>query len=521
MAIFEVRLEASAFLLVFVAACAPVRRQGDTALKADSGAVQDLEAKLAERFQRYDQARALVIQTVAVEKAELTRDEWESALAAPSELGSQELALLEARQREEAEAARLAASERSVLDLDLLRASGAVREFCHDLPKGGMLHIHPYGTLDRETTRSVLSKVNPKLDFAKLASLLNQPGGTGTLYPDELAEVKKFSAKYATPVPFNEMQEGERAFVEGLFFLPPGSHPFDRFTAVFSLISALLFGSPQVDPEPLVEEAFFARAERHKVRYVEISRFIVPKPSWVQSLSTWAAKVKERYGVTPRYLASFARNKEPGFTRSKAEQLLKLPPAKELPGVNILADETSFPALEFGQTLYGPILGAVDQGTSRLHRTAHAGELGDARNVRDMILMGVERIGHGVKLKDDPVTLEYARRIKLPIEVNLVSNLRLQVVPSMKEHPFLHFLRLGLPVSLSTDDEGIFESTIDDECVHAVEESDVSYDELKRMALNAVRTGFADDATKTQVLAEVDADFAAFETQWAKLRKTP
>lgn len=506
-----------AVALVLLTACAPVKQRPESALKAVSSDASGLDARLEAQFAKYDAAKDLLIQRVARDKQEIPRAAWEEALKGPA-FDATDLAALKERHAELAASARDASAARSALDLAKL-APADVPAFCHDLPKGGMLHVHPYGTLDRETAHAVLTKVDPRIDFGKLVTLLSQPGGTGALGAEELERLKDLAATYESGVAFSSLGDEERLYVENLFFLPKGPQPFDRFTAVFTTISALLFSNPEVDPERIVEDAFFQRAAEHHVRYVEISRFIVARPQWIQSLKGWANGVKERFGVTARYLASYARNKEPSFTRGKAEQLLKLPESPYLPGVNILADETSYPALEYGQTLYGPVLGAVASGSSRLRRTAHAGELGDARNVRDMLAMGVERIGHAVKLEDDPVTLEYARRRKVPVEANLVSNLRLQVVARIEDHPFLHFLRLGLPVSLSTDDEGIFESTIDDECITAVTGTDVTYDELKTMALNGVRTGFADEETKARVLAEVEADFQAFETTWERLRR--
>lgn len=503
---------------LILASCAPVKRPAESSLRAtDPGAAATLEQKLDAQFALYDAAKATLIQKVAVDKQVISRDAWEALLKGPS-FDAKDLAELKERQDQDAAEARAASVQRSTLDLERLAPEEAAR-FCRELPKGGLLHIHLYGTLDRELVHQLLGKVDPKIDFAKLQALLDSPGGTGTLHPDELDRLKDLARTYETPIAFTRLGDEERLFVEELFFLPKGNHPFDRFTAVFTTSSALLFGNPQVDPEKPVEEAFLKRAAEHHVRYVEISRYIVPRPQWFQSLTAWAAGVKSRYDITARYVASFARNKDAEFTRGKAEQLLKLPESPGLVGVNILADESNYPALENGQTLYGPLLAAVENGSSHLHRTSHAGELGDPRNVRDMLLMGVERIGHGVKLKDDPVTLEYARKLKVPVEVNLISNLRLQVVPSIKEHPYLKFLRLGLPVSLSTDDEGIFETTIDDECLAAVRETDVTYDELKEMARNGVRTGFADADTKARVLAEVDADFVAFEKAWARLAK--
>ena len=195
-------------------------------------------------------------------------------------------------------------------------------------------------------------------------------------------------------------------------------------------------------------------------------------------------------------------------------------------GIDMRADESKHPALEKGQNAYGPLLAARKKGVTHLRATMHAGELGLKENVRDAIVMGVDRIGHGVKLQEDPVTLEYAvRKCEqnpehcLGIEANLISNLRLKVVDSIEKHPFLDFLRLGLRVSLATDNEGIFHSSISEECLQAVQHTDVEYSELKQMAMNSLLSSFLLDGKREELLAQLRKSFQEFELDWQDFRK--
>jgi adenosine deaminase len=144
----------------------------------------------------------------------------------------------------------------------------------------------------------------------------------------------------------------------------------------------------------------------------------------------------------------------------------------------------------------------------------HAGELGDPRNPRDALLLGAERIGHGVKLHDDPVALEYARKLGLGVEINLVSNIRLRAARAIEEHPFLDYLRLGLGVSLSTDDEGMEDTSMNHECEEAVTHTNVTEAELKKMTENSIETSFADQATRAGLLVQLRASWARFESRW-------
>ncbi|MBL7669829.1 MAG: hypothetical protein JNM39_05035 [Bdellovibrionaceae bacterium] len=100
---------------------------------------------------------------------------------------------------------------------------------------------------------------------------------------------------------------------------------------------------------------------------------------------------------------------------------------------------------------------------------------------------------------------------------NTSSNLRLTNLAAISEHPFLNYLRLGLPVSLSTDDEGIFETDINHECELAISQTDITYAEFKQMAFNSIQTSFASAADKKTLLDKLILKFEDFEinkTTW-------
>jgi len=131
-----------------------------------------------------------------------------------------------------------------------------------------------------------------------------------------------------------------------------------------------------------------------------------------------------------------------------------------------------------------------------VHITLHAGELapglvppdGLRFHIRESIEMGkAERIGHGVDAmyEDDPQALlaEMARR-DIMVEICLTSNDQILGVKG-KSHPLASYLKAGVPVSISTDDEGVARSEMTREYMKAVYEQDLDYLTLKKM----VRTG--------------------------------
>src|SRR6185369_17896400 len=101
--------------------------------------------------------------------------EWEGWLTPPPEdrLDDADLAQLRARQSGVIAESRVRAIATSVVDLDRVRAQGLVEAYCRELPKGGMLHIHPSGTRDAQTIEEILVEVNPLVDGREILRSAN------------------------------------------------------------------------------------------------------------------------------------------------------------------------------------------------------------------------------------------------------------------------------------------------------------------------------------------------------------
>jgi adenosine deaminase CECR1 len=144
----------------------------------------------------------------------------------------------------------------------------------------------------------------------------------------------------------------------------------------------------------------------------------------------------------------------------------------------------------------------------------HAGEVDEPNfHVRDTLLLGAKRIGHGLNLITDPDTLRLMRHGPYLVEINLISNLLLEYVSDFSQHPFPEYLRLGIPVALSTDDRGMWDSNMTDEYFVAVKEFNLSWPELVQLGRNSLQFSFVDEPTKQRLLADYDRRVAAFSAR--------
>lgn len=158
----------------------------------------------------------------------------------------------------------------------------------------------------------------------------------------------------------------------------------------------------------------------------------------------------------------------------------------------------------------------------KVHLSLHAGELapglvppeGLKSHIRNAIeIAHAERIGHGVDVfyEDNPLDLlkEMAKK-KVAVEVCLSSNDQILGVRGGL-HPLPEYLRAGVPVVIATDDEGVARSSMTREYQHAVTSYDLSYPQLKQIVRNSIVYSFADPATKSRLLKELEERFRKFE----------
>ena len=137
----------------------------------------------------------------------------------------------------------------------------------------------------------------------------------------------------------------------------------------------------------------------------------------------------------------------------------------------------------------------------KVHMSLHAGELAAGLvkpedltyHIRESVERGhAERIGHGVSvmLENDPIALmkEMAAR-NILVEINLTSNDQILGV-SGDDHPLPAYMKYGVPVAISSDDEGVARSDMTHEYLRAVEGYRLPYTDLKRMTRQSLEHSF-------------------------------
>lgn len=151
----------------------------------------------------------------------------------------------------------------------------------------------------------------------------------------------------------------------------------------------------------------------------------------------------------------------------------------------------------------------------RIGLSIHGGEVDEPNHhVRDTLLLGADRIGHGTNLITDPETLLLMRTGAFAVEVSLVSNHLLEYASDIRSHPFPEYLRLGIPVSLATDDRGMWDSNMTDEYFLAVTTFNLSWKEVVGLGRTSLELAFAPEETKETLVESYERDLQAFEARF-------
>lgn len=214
-------------------------------------------------------------------------------------------------------------------------------------------------------------------------------------------------------------------------------------------------------------------------------------------------EAEKKNGVITRLIASVNRHESVEL----AEEVISLAVDRKgngIVGIDLAGSEANFPAT--------PFIGIFKEARQAgLHTTIHAGEWGGPENVRQAIQdFAAERIGHGVRVMEDPAVVEIARQSGAAFEVCVTSNYQSGVVPVLKEHPFPAMLHRGLNATLNTDDPSISQITLSYEYQMVCEELGLPLSTIATRTLASARAAFLPEHERHALLDFITAELQPY-----------
>ena len=207
--------------------------------------------------------------------------------------------------------------------------------------------------------------------------------------------------------------------------------------------------------------------------------------------------------VQVRYLAQVLRNFPRDRVRAQTKLAVRMMQRDpRVVGLNFVApehDPTSLRDYRWQMKMIAEEAGVLSEDKRNI--SLHAGELALGLvppeelgfHVREAIeVAGAKRIGHAVDVIYDSEVAGLLKNMAsndIAVEINLTSNDVILGV-SGKQHPFELFRNFNVPLTVSTDDEGVSRIDLTHEYQRAVETYDLSYGDIKQMARNALEYSF-------------------------------
>jgi len=203
-------------------------------------------------------------------------------------------------------------------------------------------------------------------------------------------------------------------------------------------------------------------------------------------------KGEKELGISSFLIMSFLRH----LSEKEAFETLKqsLPFKDKIIGVGLDSSEVGHPPSKFERVFEA----CAKEGYKIV---AHAGEEGDSSYIWEAIrLLHVNRIDHGIACDEDDKLVDFLIKKQLPLTICPLSNVKLKTVPTMQEHNIIKLLRLGVLVTVNSDDPAYFGGYVNENYEALVEALSISEKELRELVKNSFKASFLSDAQKEYYL---------------------
>lgn len=206
----------------------------------------------------------------------------------------------------------------------------------------------------------------------------------------------------------------------------------------------------------------------------------------------------ERHGAEVGLMVTVDRT-EPVADAIELAQLAASRAGRGVVSLGLANEERGYPAADFVEAFRI----AREAG---LQSAPHAGELVGPESVRQAIDdLGASRVLHGVRAIEDPELVAELARRGICLDTCLTSNLILDVVDDLADHPLPQLLAAGVRCSINADDPILFGPGLLDEYVVAREKMGLSDAQLAACAWSSIETTLASDAVKARAKAGIEA----------------
>ncbi|EFN89253.1 adenosine deaminase-like protein [Harpegnathos saltator] len=134
---------------------------------------------------------------------------------------------------------------------------------------------------------------------------------------------------------------------------------------------------------------------------------------------------------------------------------------------------------------------------------AHCAEIPDEKETIDILKLKPDRLGHCTcihpSLQGSEQLFDMLLQSKIPVELCLTSNIKCKTVSSYAVHHFKYLYKAGHPITIGTDDKGVFDTCLSNEFQILSSVFNVGREQLKELSVLSVQYSFASTEEKEKL----------------------
>ena len=329
-----------------------------------------------------------------------------------------------------------------------------MNRFIEQAPKAD-LHVHLEGTIEPELMLELARKNDVRLAYQSVDEIKNAY---------EFDSLDHFLSLY---------YQGTRVLKEGADF--------------YAITKAYLYRAHQ---QNTIHSEIFIDPQTHVPKGISLDEIL-------EGVNEAIREAEAEYGATTSLILCFLRN------HGAPEAIRILKENKHLyhhfRAIGIAASEIDHPPKEFKKLF--ELAAAIG-----FKLTAHAGEEGPAQYVSSAVYdLKVDRIDHGNSAIEDEQLMQYLIEKQIPLTMCPLSNLRLQVLDIIENHPIHEMMQRGVKVTINSDDPSYFHGYMNENLLTTQKAFNWGQAEIIRLIQNSFDAAYVSDERRIEMMVRLNA----------------
>jgi len=329
----------------------------------------------------------------------------------------------------------------------------SMESFIAGMPKAE-LHLHIEGTFEPELMFEIAKRNHKEIKYASV---------------EELKKAYKF----------NNLQEFLDIYYEGANVLLTIQDFYDLTWAYLT----------KIHKQNVVHTEIFFDPQTHTDRGV-------PFDTVIKGIKKALEDGRQKLGISYKVIMSFLRHLDEASAFKTLEE--GMPYRDWIDGVGLDSSEVGNPPSKFERVFAK----AREEGFLVV---AHAGEEGPPEYIWEALeLLKIVRIDHGNRSMEDDTLLRRLAETQMPLTLCPLSNLELQVIKDLKDHPLAKMMEMDLLATVHSDDPAYFGGYMNENYNAVAAALNLSKKQVVQLAKNGFTASWMTDTEKEKAINAIE-----------------